>query len=203
MSIENLPGEQWLPVRGFESLYEVSNMGRVRSFPRVCWNGVADWTQPARILKTFDNGHGYEYLTLNSGRKTVSNHYVHRLVANAFLSPSENPNATEVNHMDGNKRNNHTTNLEWVTRKQNAVHGYATGLLRGRRGAEHWKSIPVEAVRWDGEVLGVFANVRCATTALNTPRTSKTVPYGGTRAAKPGTIYFRRAEPQVQKEIDT
>lgn len=200
MNIENLPGEQWLPIPGYESFYAVSNMGRVRSFPRECWNGISNWVNPGRILKVGDNGYGYAFVSLNSGRKNTKNHYVHRLVADAFIPHSSDPKATEVNHMDGNKRNNNATNLEWVTRKENAVHGYATGLLRGRRGAEHWKSIPVEAVRWDGVVLGVFANMRCAATTLSVPRTKTIEPYGRVRFARPGTVYFRRAEPQKQKE---
>ena len=194
MNIENLPGEQWLPIPGYESFYEVSNVGRVRSFTRQCWNGKVFRTQPGRLLKIHVDKHGYEHLILNAGAGTIRNHFVHRLVANVFVAHPDDQAAIEVNHLDGNKRNNRATNLEWATRKENAVYSYAAGLLRGHRGADHWNSIPVEAVRWDGIVLGVFANVRCATGALGDAVVrNTTAPCGHTKFVKPGRVYLRRA----------
>ena len=71
------------------------------------------------------NGNGYLYVSKQSGRKT-KHYYVHRLVAEAFI---ENPlNKPEVNHIDGNKRNNIVENLEWCTRGENIIHAYKTGL---------------------------------------------------------------------------
>ena len=77
------------------------------------------------MLVPICNGNGYLYVSKQSGRKT-KHYYVHRLVAEAFI---ENPlNKPEVNHIDGNKRNNIVENLEWCTRGENIIHAYKTGL---------------------------------------------------------------------------
>ena len=71
------------------------------------------------------NGHGYRCVTL---RKNNKNHTkkVHRLVADAFIQKKHKE--TEVNHIDGNKLNNHAGNLEWCTRAENLKHARETGL---------------------------------------------------------------------------
>ena len=118
MTIENLPGEEWRPVVGWESFYEVSNMGRIKSLPRICWNGRVEWLMPARIMHDYAV-RGYRYVTLNTGKKPV-NMYVHRLVAMAFIP---NPQGKEqVNHIDYNRVNNALGNLEWASVVENARH---------------------------------------------------------------------------------
>ena len=68
------------------------------------------------------NGRGY--LKITSGRK---NYYLHRLIAEAFIP---NPNGfTEINHIDGVKKNNSVNNLEWCSRSHNVKHSYAMGLM--------------------------------------------------------------------------
>ena len=101
--------EIWKDCKGYEGLYQVSNLGRV-------WN-----VKLQKYLKGSYNKDGYHqvYLTAKNGkRKTES---VHRLVALAFLS---NPNnLPQVNHKDENKGNNCVDNLEWCNAKYNANHG--------------------------------------------------------------------------------
>lgn len=141
MTIENLPGEEWRPVVGWESLYEVSNMGRIRSFPRVCWNGRVEWTMPSRIMHDYRAFNGYRYVTLNTGLKPV-NRLVHQVVVTAFLGVD--PDRPFVNHKDGNKVNNRLDNLEWCTPKENLTHALETGL----NNCSH----PVERIGPDGSV---------------------------------------------------
>lgn len=115
--------EIWKPVVGYETKYEVSNYGRVRSIARNVWNGKCYFWKDGQIL--------YERIS-NSGYKMVrvdgANRYIHRLVASAFI---ENPNnLPQVNHKDENKMNNDVSNLEWCTAKYNS--NYGTGIERAR-----------------------------------------------------------------------
>lgn len=103
--------EIWKDIKGFEGCYQISNKGRVKSLGRYV-NAKANNKQyiKEKIRKTNNTTAGYEYvvLTKTNVRKTL---LVHRLVAEAFV---ENPeNKTCVNHIDENKSNNSSTNLEW------------------------------------------------------------------------------------------
>jgi hypothetical protein len=71
-------------------------------------------------------------------RQKAKNFLVHRLVALAFISNPENHK--EVNHIDGNKENNHVSNLEWCTRTENIKHSYDTGLYIHPKGEKWWSS---------------------------------------------------------------
>lgn len=118
--------EIWLPICGYEDSYEVSNLGQVRSLDREILNkGKIDKIK-GKILSACKAGEGYLFVGLskNNKRKLV---YVHRLVAAAFLPPSDGPH---VNHLDFDKTNNLATNLEWVTPKQNTDHAIAAGKFR-------------------------------------------------------------------------
>lgn len=100
--------EEFRPIKGYEGLYEVSNLGNVRN------------VKTGRILKSFDNKRGYLTIRLSKNGKS-SKFYIHRLVAEAFIS---NPNNYPViNHKDEIKTNNSIDNLEWCTQKYNINYG--------------------------------------------------------------------------------
>lgn len=105
--------EQWKPIEGFESLYEVSSTGKVRSLTT------------RRVLK-FNTVDRYLRVALcKNGRSKQTR--VHRIVAKHFV---ENPlNKPSVNHKDGNRLNNSATNLEWCTQAENSAHAAKSGLL--------------------------------------------------------------------------
>lgn len=117
--------EQWKAVVEFESFYEVSSLGRLRSLDRITDSGQF---RKGRIRKGFSYVNGYIMVKLYlSGGYT--NKYMHRLIAEAFVynpSPSE---FDTVNHIDGNRANNDISNLEWCTQKQNIQHAWETGLI--------------------------------------------------------------------------
>ena len=104
--------EVWKDVIGYEGLYQVSNLGRVKSFPR---HGTP--SNCARILKQHKDGKGYKRLWLCK-EGIQKNYKVHRLVAEAFLPNVDN--LPQVNHKDENKANNSVSNLEWCNNQYNA-----------------------------------------------------------------------------------
>lgn len=109
--------EIWKPVVGYEGLYEVSNLGRVKSLPKVLPRGgiIPERIKAIQKLKT-----GYLEVTLfkNGNPKHL---LVHRLVAIAFIERLRDKNT--VNHIDEDKENNNSNNLEWVTQAENNIHG--------------------------------------------------------------------------------
>lgn len=113
--------EVWRPVVGYEGLYEVSNLGRIRSLDRYVksWNSESKLTK-GRILrmKKYSNGYLNVSLCKCGDIKTCS---VHRLVAQAFLP---NPDGLPcVNHKDNDRTNNRVENLEWCDWKYNNNYG--------------------------------------------------------------------------------
>ena len=108
---------RWIPVKGF-SKYEVSNEGNIRN------------KKTGRILKQQIGTHGYNVLTLRKNKVPVTAR-VHRIVADSFYDGDHDE--LDVNHIDGNKLNNHISNLEFCTRKENIRHAFDTGLKHGSR----------------------------------------------------------------------
>ena len=123
--------EVWLPVIGYEDLYEVSNKGRVRNSRK-------------KILKQQPDGYKLLYLKVclyKDGK--MKNKRVHRLVAKAHL---QNPkNKAEVNHEDVNPKNNRIDNLTWCTRSENEQHKL---FMRGCFSVE--RGVPMNTITIQG-----------------------------------------------------
>ena len=121
MKMNNIQ-EIWQDIKGYEGLYQISNLGRVKSFRR--FNGH-HYISREKILTPQKN----KYLTvrLADGNKTKQ-YQVHRLVAETFIP---NPfNKVYVNHINGNKKDNMVNNLEWCTPKENTIHAYKNNLIK-------------------------------------------------------------------------
>lgn len=115
--MKDLKTEIWKPVKGFEGLYEVSNMGNVRSVDRYVMSGNHCCLLKGKPIKACYNSDGYliDGLYKNGKRKR---YFVHRLVAEAFIP---NPkNLPCVDHINTVRDDNSVENLRWCTRKENS-----------------------------------------------------------------------------------
>lgn len=122
--------EKWKYIEGFRGIYQVSNLGNVRSIDRVikCKNGAKKVVK-GQILSSRDDNKGYNQVDLykNGIRTTIK---IHRLVAIAFL---KNPNNLPVvNHINSLRNDNRVENLEWVTFSENNFHAYKYGRRRNK-----------------------------------------------------------------------
>lgn len=144
--------EIWKDIEGYEGLYQVSNLGRVKSF--YAKNGRL--SIQSHILKPKIDKYGYLKLTLckDKNYKYVT---VHRLVATTFIDNLENK--PEVNHKDGNKLNNYVNNLEWVTGLENIHHAFDTGLTK-KTPLNNPKSIKVSQYDLDGNFIKTFPSTK-------------------------------------------
>lgn len=124
--------EQWRPILGYEGIYEVSDMGRVRSLDRRDRRGYRQKGKPKTL--TLD-ANGYPVVNLWSG--TGRTHHVHRLVAGAFLGES---GGLSVNHKSGDKQDNRPGNLEYLTLAENTLHQHGSGWTVQPLGSANGKS---------------------------------------------------------------
>ena len=154
--------EAWKDVKGYEGYYQVSNLGNVRSVPRKI---LRPCDKPHRTGDTFSNGitlKPYDtpatcgiYKRVNLSRDGHhKKHFVHRLVAEAFI---DNPNGFSiVNHIDNNPSNNRVENLEWTTQSGNILHAQRQGRMKSIENLEfaHRANMkPVIRIGEDGEEM--------------------------------------------------
>jgi hypothetical protein len=139
--------ERWLPVPGYEGIYEVSNFGWIRrTFP-----GKGTWI--GRTIRGARSS-GYFVLSLRKNQRT-ERRLLHEIVAEVFIGPR--PEGAEVNHIDGNKRNPVVWNLEYLSRSENAKHAVRTGLIRSGENSpvSILKNAQVEAIRAEPRPVSV------------------------------------------------
>lgn len=136
--------EQWLPVKGYEGLYEVSDHGRVKRVESRVWNRKGYWlTRKEGVLKPGTDSDGYLIVGLckEGIRKTQK---VHQLVLRAFVGDC--PDGCLTRHLNGKRKDNHLTNLAWGTPAENCADMDRHGTRRkgeahhffGRCGVNHW-----------------------------------------------------------------
>lgn len=140
--MESLETEIWKEVENYPD-YDIRSYGRVKSYKRS--NG--------RLMSLSSDGQGYLKVNFDIGGKNKSIK-VHRLVASAFLKEVKGKNY--VNHKDGNKKNNHISNLEWVTPSENTRHAFDNGLNVARKCEDH----PLAKLRKD-DVLEIRQLAKC------------------------------------------
>ena len=116
-----MENEVWKDIVGYEGLYQVSNLGRVKSLKRKVYAGRnrMRWQYERILSNNKTNGNGYIVVSLNKESKS-KNKYVHRLVAEAFLENTNN--YKYINHKDQNTFNNNANNLEFCTAQYNSTY---------------------------------------------------------------------------------
>lgn len=108
----NIENEEWRDIDGYDGVYQVSDIGRVRSKKYGRW----------KVLKPRKNRKGYfQVILYRNGNKDREQPYVHRLVANAFI-PNSDENKTQINHKNEDKTDNRVENLEWCTVQYNQTY---------------------------------------------------------------------------------
>lgn len=135
--------EYWKDIKGYEGLYQVSNLGRIRKENKI----ISPWTQL-----------GYKIVGLWKNKK-CKKFRVHRLVAEAFiLNPN---NYTQVNHKDEDKSNNSVENLEWCTQKYNNSYGNRTLKMLETYKNRHTSNAEKEVIQMsiDGTVLRIYKSL--------------------------------------------
>lgn len=147
--------EVWKDIKDYEGLYQISNYGRLKSF-KVESKG--------KILKLTNQYGNYFSVVLQGKGVPKRSTRIHRLVAEAFI-PNPN-NLPEINHKDGNKQNNNVNNLEWVSRKQNAVHSMTILHPQQKDGMIYYNKYirpkPIVQMDLNNNILAVFDSAETA-----------------------------------------
>lgn len=127
--------EIWKDIKRYKGLYQISNLGRVKVLQRtVCVKGKKPFVKSEEILNGYIEKNGYLVFALykNKVRKIFK---AHRLIAIHFIP---NPDKKkDINHINGNKKDNTISNLEWCTCAENARHAFDTGLRINPKGMSH------------------------------------------------------------------
>jgi hypothetical protein len=137
-AIQDLPGEIWKPVVGYEGCYSVSSFGRVRSEARrILHPHSGSKSLPTRVIKPGIASSGYPLVVLNKNGKRKSA-LVHQLVLEAFVGAR--PEAAEACHVDGDRTNTALANLRWDSRSGNIADARRHGThfeIQPHRGESH------------------------------------------------------------------
>ena len=152
--------ENWKDIKGYEGLYQVSDLGRVRSFDRVVRNNKTSSVKKGRILKLHKQVDGYIRVALYGvdSKKYLT---VHRIVAKTFIGEQPGDEYV-VMHLNDCKGDNRLENLKWGTAQENSIDAYLKGLSKspmvGKFNEKHHLSKPLNQHTIDGKFIGRFSN---------------------------------------------
>ncbi len=110
--------EEWKDVIRYEGLYQVSNLGRVKSLDRIVQGKIKNYHYKSKILKPGTNNNGHLFVNLYRDNKPKTR-TIHQLLAESFLNHTPCGYKLVIDHIDNNKNNNCVTNLQIVTQREN------------------------------------------------------------------------------------
>ena len=148
--------ERWKDIKGYEGIYQVSDLGRVKRIGRYKNQSGAEW-ESGKILSPANNQKGYYFVNLSQNNKTAQK-YIHRLVAEAFVpNPKNKPT---VNHINCDRSDNRAENLEWATYREN--NNYAIKMMRsaGKNKRNNKLSKPIQQIDLQGNVIKEYPSYR-------------------------------------------
>lgn len=152
--------ETWKDIKGYEGLYEVSNLGRIRSLDRYKNTkgryGIIKAKIKGRLLKPCLNHDGYEEIVLSKDGKSKM-YRLHRIVAETFINNFDNKN--QVNHKNGNKLDNKVKNLEWCNCKDNIHHALKNNLMKPAKGKEHYMAKEVGKYNENNQLIEKYDTI--------------------------------------------
>lgn len=164
VKIIDINNEEWRDIKGYEGLYQVSNLGRVKKLKGVIVRKNGYPLPSKECIRVGFVEQGYEIITLSKNGKKKS-HRVHRLVAEAFIC---NPKGFPViNHKDENKLNNRWDNLEWCSYTYNNTYGGLIQRKNATKKERHSLCKPVQQYSLDGTFLREYCSINEASQVLN------------------------------------
>lgn len=178
--------EIWKDVVGYEGLYQVSNLGRIKSLPKYHFNKTI-------ILQPYHNNKGYPVVSLCRNGNTEKK-YVHRIVAEAFIPNPENK--SEIDHINGDIKDARVSNLRWCTRKENCnfplyrEHSSKEGCWMYKRNYDlHPMAKKIAQYTLDGKLIKVWSCAKEACDKLGLTKSAVSQCCNGTRNMHKGFIW--------------
>ena len=195
--------EEWKDIKDYENLYQVSNLGRVKSLKReIIYSDGRKHTYKEKILKPRKNKYGYLVVCLcnNGNRKEF---FVHRLVALAFIpNPDNKPH---IDHIDTNPLNNVYTNLHWVTPKENnnneLTKQHVSEAMKGKKISEETKEKRRKKI-YCVELDKVFNSIKEASEELGIFATTISAVCKGKRKTVGGYHFMYYHKRWIERELN-
>jgi len=160
--------EVFKDIKGYEGMYQVSNLGRVKSL-------IRKWVVKEKILKIVPHirknkygvyyNDGYLQVGLTDKNKKGHSYSIHQLIARAFI---QNPNHyKEINHINGIKSDNIVENIEWCTHSGNISHAVKNKLMKFNYGKDHHNSKYVLQYDLNGKLIAEYVSITEASKKTN------------------------------------